>query len=165
MANDSFSVMGVDPGGDITGFGIIRRDGSRFSLVSCGATRAARGENLPERLNRIYTFIAARIEEHRPDAVVVEDAFFGRNAQTFKSIGQVRGVAILAAARAGVAVFEYSPREIKKAVVGRGDASKEQVQLMITRLLGLKDPPKPQDAADALAAAICHSHRAGGVMF
>ena len=99
------------------------------------------------------------IEQYRPAVLVVEDAFYGRNVQSLKAIGQVRGVVILAGAVAGIPVYEYSPREVKKAVAGRGDASKEQVQRMVQTVLGLVQPPRPHDASDALAIALCHSHR------
>lgn len=153
------TILGVDPGGQVTGCGVIRREGNSSRVVACCVTRAVGDEDIAARLARIFRFVSAQIEQHRPDVLVVEDVFYGKNVQSLKSIGQVRGVIILAGALAGVAVCEYSPREVKKAVVGRGDASKEQVQHMVMTVLGLAAPPEPHDAADALALALCHSHR------
>ena len=153
------TILGVDPGGNATGFGIVRRGKSGIELLACGVTRARRGETVAEKLSRIFLFIGERIDQYRPGCLVVEDVFFGKNVQSLKAIGQVRGVIILAGAMAGLPVYEYTPREVKKSVVGRGDASKEQVQQMVKSLLGLDTPPEPSDAADALAIALCHSHR------
>lgn len=153
------TILGVDPGGQVTGCGVIRREGNSSRMVTCGVTRASAEEDVPARLSRVFRFVSAQIEQHRPEVLVVEDVFYGKNVQSLKSIGQVRGVIILAGALAGVTVCEYSPREVKKAVVGRGDASKEQVQRMVMAVLGLAAPPEPHDAADALALALCHSHR------
>ena len=153
------TILGVDPGGQVTGCGAIRREGSNSRMLACEVTRAKDEESVSDRLERVFRFVSAQIEKFRPDALVVEDVFFGKNVQSLKSIGQVRGVIILAGALAGVTVWEYSPREVKKAVVGRGDASKEQVQRMVMAVLGLSAPPEPHDAADALALALCHSHR------
>ena len=155
----SETILGVDPGGEITGFGVIRRDKSGIEVLASGITRAGRGETTAEKLSRIFHFIQEQIAQYHPCCLVVEDVFFGKNVQSLKAIGQVRGVIILAGALAGLPVHEYTPREVKKAVVGRGDASKEQVQQMVKSLLGLETAPKPSDAADALAIAICHSHR------
>lgn len=153
------TIMGIDPGGEVTGMGVVRREGSMIRMVACGASRARKGESIAEKLCRVFRFVQEIIEEYRPEVLAVEDIFYGRNVQSLKSIGQIRGAIILAGALAGVSIYEYSPREVKKAVVGRGDASKEQVQKMIQALLGLESAPKPHDAADALAIALCHSHR------
>jgi len=153
------TILGIDPGGEVTGYGVIRLEGNMTRMVACGASRASRGESLSEKLIRVFGFIQEIIEKYRPEVLAVEDIFYGRNVQSLKSIGQIRGVIILAGALAGVSIYEYSPREVKKAVVGRGDASKEQVQKMIQALLGLESAPRPHDAADALAIALCHSHR------
>jgi len=157
--NSGETILGIDPGGEVIGFGVLRRTGNITRMVACGASRARKGEDVAEKLCRIYSFVRELVEKYRPDVLAVEDIFYGKNAQSLKSIGQVRGVVILAGAQAGLAIHEYSPREVKKAVVGRGDASKEQVQKMIQALLGLSAPPKPHDSADALAIAICYSHR------
>jgi len=152
-------ILGVDPGGEVTGFGVVRREVTGIQVLACGVTRARRGETTAEKLSRVFNFIRERIEQYSPGCLVVEDIFYGKNVQSLKAIGQIRGVIILAGALAGLPVHEYSPREVKKAVVGRGDASKEQVQQMVKALLGLETVPKPSDAADALAIALCHSHR------
>lgn len=153
------TILGIDPGGEVTGFGVVLRQGNTTRMIACGASRARKGESLAEKLSRVFSSVQEIIEKYRPEVLAVEDIFYGRNAKSLKSIGQVRGVIILAGALAGVSIYEYSPREVKKAVVGRGDASKEQVQKMIQALLGLESAPKPHDAADALAIALCHSHR------
>lgn len=153
------TILGVDPGGNVTGCGVIRREGNSSRFVACSVTRAAAEESLAARLERVFRFVSAQIEQYGPDTLVVEDVFYGKNVQSLKAIGQVRGVVILAGALAGLKVAEYSPREVKKAVVGRGDASKEQVQHMVMAVLGLAEPPQPHDAADALALALCYSHR------
>ncbi|MBW7995092.1 MAG: crossover junction endodeoxyribonuclease RuvC [Candidatus Glassbacteria bacterium] len=155
-------VLGVDPGGEVTGFGVLRKQGASCGMVACGASRAVRGESLADKLTRIFRFVQDVIEEYEPGEMAVEDIFYGRNAQSMKSIGQVRGVIILAGALAGLDVYEYAPREVKLAVAGRGSASKEQVQRMIQAVLGLSSPPEPHDAADALAVALCHTHRHPG---
>lgn len=158
-SDSAATILGIDPGGEVTGFGVICRESNTTRMVASGASRARKGESLAEKLCRIFSFVQEIIEKYRPEALAVEDIFYGRNVQSLKSICQVRGVIILAGALAGVSIYEYSPREVKKAVVGRGDASKEQVQKMIQALLGLESLPKPHDAADALAIALCHSHR------
>ncbi|MBN2288876.1 MAG: crossover junction endodeoxyribonuclease RuvC [Candidatus Glassbacteria bacterium] len=153
------TIIGIDPGGEVTGFGVVRRAGSGVEMLGCGVTRARRGESVAGKLSRIFHFIREQINHYRPCCLVVEDVFYGKNVQSLKAIGQVRGVIILAGALAGLPVHEYSPREVKKSVVGRGDASKEQVQQMVKSLLGLQTAPSPSDTADALAIALCHSHR------
>jgi crossover junction endodeoxyribonuclease RuvC len=155
----SDTILGVDPGGQVTGFGVIRRGRSVFEMLACGVSRARRGETTAEKLSRVFHFTRERIEQYSPCCLVVEDVFFGKNVQSLKVICQVRGVIILAGALSGLPVHEYSPREVKKSVVGRGDASKEQVQQMIKTLLSLEKAPEPNDAADALAVALCHAHR------
>ena len=155
----SETILGIDPGGEVTGFGVIRRDKSGIEALASGITRASRGETTTEKLSRIFHFIQEQIAQYHPCCLVVEDVFFGKNVQSLKAISQIRGVIILAGALAGLPVHEYTPREVKKSVVGRGGASKEQVQQMVKALLGLETAPKPSDAADALAIAICHSHR------
>ena len=152
-------VLGIDPGGAVSGFGVLRKLGTSCRMVACGASRAARGESLTDKLARIFRFVQDVIEQYQPVEMAVEDIFYGRNAQSMKSIGQVRGVIILAGALAGLPVFEYAPREVKKAVAGNGNASKEQVQRMTQAVLNLSARPEPHDAADALAIALCHTHR------
>ncbi len=152
-------ILGIDPGGEVTGFGVLACGGGRSRLVECGVTRAVRGEDTPGRLLRIYSFVQELIARFNPDALVVEDIYYGRNARSMKALGQVRGVVVLAGATGKIPVFEYTANEVKKAVVGRGDASKEQVQRMVQAVLGLSVAPEPHDASDAVAIALCHSHR------
>ena len=152
-------ILGIDPGGEVTGFGVLRKIGTSVTMVACGASRAVSGESLSEKLVRIHRCVSQVIETYHPAELAVEDIFYGKNVQSMKSIGQVRGVIILAGALAGLQVFEYAPREVKLAVAGRGGASKEQVQRMTQAVLGLAEPPRPHDAADALAIALCHTHR------
>jgi len=135
--------------------------GGRLCCLTCGAIKLSPREVLPRRLSRIFAELGAIIAEHRPDEVAIEDIFYALNVKSALKLGQVRGVAMLAAATAGLAVAEYSPLTIKSSVVGYGRAEKEQVQLMVTRLLDLSAPPQPLDASDALAIAICHLHTAG----
>jgi crossover junction endodeoxyribonuclease RuvC len=154
-------IFGIDPGSDRTGYGCVESDGSRHHLLTCGAVTSPSGAPFPERLLRIFDGLAALLEQHRPECVAIEDVFHARNVRSALTLGQARGVALLAATRTGVPVAAYAPAEIKRAVVGYGRADKQQVQRMIALLLGLGAPPTPHDAADALAVAICHAHRAG----
>ena len=150
-------VLGIDPGTANTGYGVVQGDGrGPASLVECGVIRTRAREPLPVRLLEIYDDVAAIIAQHKPDAVCVEDVFYAKNVRTTVVLGHARGVVLLAAQQAGVAIFELSPAVIKKAVVGTGAATKEQVQFMLTRLLRLKTVPQPSDAADGVAAALAH---------
>lgn len=151
-------VFGIDPGSERTGYGCVETDGRRHHLIVCGAIVAAAGDSFPQRLARIHRELAVLLAAHRPECVAVENVFHGVNARSALKLGQARGVAILAAVDAGCEVVEYTPAEIKRAVVGYGRAEKQQVQRMIKLLLGLAKAPTPHDAADALAVAICHSH-------
>ena len=151
-------VFGIDPGSDRTGYGCIDSDGRRHRLVQCGAVRAGAGITFAEQLSIIYRELSALITEHRPECVVIESIFYAANARSALKLGHARGVAMLAAIEAGVLVVEYSPAEIKRAVVGYGRAEKQQVGQMVKLLLGLDKVPSPHDAADALAVAICHLH-------
>jgi crossover junction endodeoxyribonuclease RuvC len=152
-------VLGVDCGTEYTGFGVVElgHDDTLVSLT-CGAIRLSPRESLPRRLATIFNRLGTIIEEHRPDNVAIEDVFYALNVKSALKLGQVRGVAMLAASSAGLEVFEYSPLSIKSAVVGYGRAEKPQVQYMVSRLLNLSEVPEPADAADALAIAICHLH-------
>lgn len=155
-------VLGVDCGGEYTGYGVVEiYPGGKLSCLSCGAIKLSPREPLPRRLSRIYVQLGAIISEHQPDEVAIEDVFYALNVKSALKLGQVRGVAMLAAASAGLDVSEYSPLTIKASVVGYGRAEKQQVQHMVTRLLDLSSPPEPMDASDALAIAICHLHTAG----
>jgi len=150
-------VLGVDPGTAITGFGIVAAAPARTGrLIECGVLRTRAADPLPQRLQAIHDGLTDILSRHRPDVVAVEGVFYGSNARTTVVLGHARGVALLAAAQAGVPVFEYSPAMIKKAVVGRGAALKPQVGYMVARLLQLKAPPRPADAADGVAVALTH---------
>ena len=149
-------ILGVDPGSRITGYGIIDFDGSRLAHVSSGCI-AARGDHLGERLRRIFDALSEVVAGHDPDEMAVESVFVHRNPDSALKLGQARGAALLAGLTRDVPVFEYAPNQVKQAVTGRGHAGKEQVQHMVKVLLGVDQVP-PQDAADALAVAICHGH-------
>lgn len=154
-------VLGIDPGTATTGYGLVRQiRGRQVELVDYGVIRTPSNRPMAERLKQLYHDLNAVITEHSPDEVAVEELFFSRNVTTALSVGQARGVALLAAAEAGLRVHEYKPREVKQAVVGYGNASKEQVQEMVRILLGIDEIPHPDDAADAVAVAICHVHSA-----
>jgi len=151
-------IFGIDPGSLRTGYGCVESDGSRHRLIACGTIAPPRGASFPDKLLAIHDGLDALIARHRPDCVAVEDVFHARNVRSALLLGHARGVALLAATRAGVPVVAYTPAEIKRAVVGYGRAEKGQVQGMVKLLLGLDRPPSPHDVADALAVAICHLH-------
>ena len=151
-------VFGIDPGSTRTGYGCIETDGSRHRLVCCGAIAPATTAAFPDKLLTIHRRLAELLAEARPDCVAIENVFYANNAKSALKLGHARGVAVLAAVEAGVPVAEYTPAEVKRAVVGYGRAEKHQVQHMIKLILGLAEPPSPHDAADALAVAICHVH-------
>jgi crossover junction endodeoxyribonuclease RuvC len=151
-------VFGIDPGSERTGYGCVETDGSRHRIVVCGAIKSPALSSFPDKLHRIHSQLTIMLAECRPTCVAIENVFYSVNARTALKLGHARGVAMLAAVEAGVPVFEYTPAEIKRAVVGYGRADKAQVQQMIKLLLGLAAVPSPHDAADALAVAICHVH-------
>jgi crossover junction endodeoxyribonuclease RuvC len=151
-------IFGIDPGSERTGYGCVETDGSRHRIVTCGAITSSRSASLPDRLLAIHTGLSALLAECRPDCVAIENLFFATNVRSALKLGHARGVAMLAAVEAGLPVVEYTPAEIKRAVVGYGRAEKPQVQQMVKILLGLAAVPSPHDAADALAVAICHVH-------
>lgn len=151
--------MGVDPGTLVLGYGVADVSGSRLAAVEYGVIRAKRGDGIAERLGYIQTELEKVVERSRPAVVVIERVFAGKSIPSAMRIGEARGAVMAVAARAGVPVAEYTPAEVKKAVVGSGRASKEQVQEMVKILFGLKETPKPHDAADALAIAVCHGNR------
>ena len=156
----SLRVLGVDPGSDTTGYGVIESDGQHYELIEYAGIRAPTRFTFAERLLIITQKLEEVIERLRPGACAVEETFYAVNVKSALKLGHVRGVVLVAAVRAGVEVFEYSPLEIKSALVGYGRAEKHQVQEMVRILLGLKEPPEPLDASDALAAAICHINTA-----
>ncbi|HTY19308.1 MAG TPA: crossover junction endodeoxyribonuclease RuvC [Myxococcota bacterium] len=151
-------VLGIDPGSLATGYGVVERRGARVVHVAHGTLRPRRGAGLAERLAELQLGLARAIAAHRPEVAAVERIFAGRSARSALVLGHARGVALAAAAAAGLPVLEYAPGEIKRAVVGSGGAEKRQVQVMVGRLLDLAEPPAT-DAADALATALCHAHR------
>jgi len=152
-------ILGIDPGTRVVGYGIVDKVAGDFKAVTWGAISVRSSKDMTERLLEIHQGLTKVIEEYKPDEVALEGAFFGKSAKAALRIGQGQGAAILTAALSGLPVTLYAPREAKKAVVGSGSASKEQVQRMVQVILGLKEPPKPLDAADALSIAICHAHR------
>ncbi|MBI2955075.1 MAG: crossover junction endodeoxyribonuclease RuvC [Chloroflexi bacterium] len=150
--------LGIDPGTAIMGFGLVAFVADQLELVDYGVITTPSHLPLATRLQRLYRELNSILERARPTEVAIEELFFSRNVQTALAVGQARGVAILAAANFGLAISEYTPLQIKQAVVGYGRARKEQIQEMVRVLLGLTDKPEPDDAADALALAICHLH-------
>jgi crossover junction endodeoxyribonuclease RuvC len=153
--------LGIDCGTECTGFGVVELRGHELAFLSSGAIKLSPRDPLPRRLAIIFERLGQIIREHQPDEVAIEDVFYAVNAKSALKLGQVRGVAMLAASSAGLEVAEYSPLSIKSAVVGYGRAEKQQVQHMVARLLNLDQIPDPPDIADALAIAICHLHTAG----
>jgi len=150
-------VLGIDPGTAITGYGVVaRREDDALVLLECGVIRTAPSEPLPLRIKEIYEGVQEILQRFQPGAMAVEDVFQGKNVRSALTLGHARGAILLAAALKGIPIAEYSPRGIKSAVVGTGNATKEQVGYMVQRQLRLKEPPTPADAADGVAAALCH---------
>jgi crossover junction endodeoxyribonuclease RuvC len=151
-------IFGIDPGSERTGYGCVETDGRVARLVRCGAISASPADSFPERLAHIHRELRSLLAGCAPDCVAIESLFHAANVRSALKLGHARGVAVLAAVEAGCPVVEYSPAEVKRAIVGYGRAEKHQVQQMIKLLLGLAMPPSPHDAADALAVALCHLH-------
>lgn len=152
-------VLGIDCGTEFTGYGVAQlAESGELACLACGAIKLSACDPMPQRLSKIFHELSELIAQHAPDEVAIEDVFYAVNVKSALKLGQVRGVAMLAAAAAGLEVAEYSPLSIKSAVVGYGRAEKHQVQHMVAQLLRLPEPPQPPDAADALAIAICHLH-------
>ncbi len=149
-------IMGIDPGIAISGYGLISGNQSDCYVIEYGVIKTSPGVKMPYRLKKIYEGYTELLQKHKPDAVAVEELFFNKNAKTIISVGQARGAAVLAAALSDIEVFEYTPLQVKQAVVGYGRADKLQVQQMIKIFFNLKELPRPDDAADALAVALCH---------
>lgn len=149
-------ILGIDPGYGITGFGLVDAQRSQFSLLRCGAITTPAGMDFSARLEIIYEDMKKLLEVTKPDAVAIEELFFGHNVTTAIGVAQSRGVILLAIRQAGLPVWEYTPMQVKQSVVGYGNATKHQVQDMTKRLLHLSAMPKPDDAADAIAIALCH---------
>ncbi|MGB7587365.1 MAG: crossover junction endodeoxyribonuclease RuvC [Solirubrobacterales bacterium] len=154
-------VMGIDPGAANLGFGIVRVEGSRMVALDGGVVETSAEQPIERRLERIHNALAELIAWHEPQALAIEDIYFGKNVRSAMAVGQASGVAMLAAAQRGVRCFAYTPQAIKMAVCGSGAAGKKQVQRMVGTLLGLPEPPSSDHAADALAVAICHGGTAG----
>lgn len=151
-------VLGLDPGTATTGYGIVDVVDGRFTAVSFGVITTSPRDSAPQRLQTIFQKLNELLAEYQPDTAGIEEVFFGRNITTAISVGQARGVLLLALANAGIPIGEYSPPKIKDAVTGYGKADKAQVQLMVRNLLDLEETPRPDDAADGLAVAITHYH-------
>ncbi len=154
-------ILGVDPGYAIVGFGFLRYNPPYMKPVEYGSVVTRAGVDFCQRLETIYKRTAELIEKRKPDALAIEKLYYANNAKTVIGVAEARGVILLAAVQAGLPVFEYTPLQVKKAVTGYGQAPKPQVQEMTRRLLGLKEIPKPDDTADALAIAICHAQHSG----
>jgi len=157
-------IFGIDPGSERTGYGCVETDGRRHRLIVCGSLSASAGASFPDKLQCIHDGLSSLLAEHQPSCVAIENIFHAKNVRSALRLGHARGVALLAAASAGVPIAEYTPAEIKRAVVGFGRAEKQQVGQMVKLLLGLETIPSPHDAADALAIAICHVHSTGGAV-
>jgi crossover junction endodeoxyribonuclease RuvC len=151
-------IFGIDPGSERTGYGCVETEGTRHRIVVCGAISTSARATFPQKLLTIHARLCTLIADARPDCVAIEDIFYATNVRSALKLGHARGVAMLAAVEAGLPVIEYTPAEIKRAVVGYGRADKNQVQQMVKLILGLTAAPSPHDAADALAVAICHAH-------
>lgn len=151
-------ILGLDPGLAIVGYAFIKKEGQKLTPLDYGSITTTPDLSVPARIKRIYDHLGELMERFSPDVMAVEKLFFNRNVTTAFSVGQARGVLLLAAEQRGVPVVEYTPLQVKQAVVGYGQAEKRQVQEMVRLLLGLAERPKPDDVADALAVAICHAH-------
>lgn len=154
-------ILGIDPGYAILGYGVIEMKGNRFKVIDYGAVTTDAKMEMPDRLKVLYNSLMELIARYEPEVASIEELFFNTNAKTAILVGQARGVAVLACANSGLEIAEYTPLQIKQALVGNGRAEKKQVQFMVKTLLNLKEVPKPDDTADALAAAVCHGHSAG----
>ena len=154
-------ILGIDPGYAIMGWGILDLEGNHFRAVDYGSITTDAGTPMPIRLQHLYTELTSIIEEYRPQEASIEELFFNNNAKTAIAVGEARGVAILACINGGLEISEYTPMQIKQAIAGYGRAEKKQVQLMVKTILNLDQVPKPDDTADAVAAAICHGHSRG----
>ena len=153
-------ILGIDPGYAILGWGVIDMKGNHFKVVDYGAVTTDSKMEMPDRLKVLYNSLMDIITEYEPDVASIEELFFNTNAKTAILVGQARGVAVLACANSGLDIEEYTPLQIKQGLVGYGRAEKKQVQLMVKTILNLNEIPKPDDTADALAAAVCHGHSA-----
>lgn len=151
-------ILGIDPGLAIVGWGVVQYHANRFAPMAYGSIQTKAGELVEDRLQQIYHRLSAIIEKYKPDAIAVEELFWNTNVTTGIVVAEARGVILLCAKMHNIPIFEYTPMQVKQAVVGYGKAEKKQVISMVTLMLGLKEPPKPDDTADAIAIAICHAH-------
>ncbi len=151
-------ILGIDPGLAITGFGLIKYEQNNFKVIQYGVIRTPSKTPLPDRLVKIGEGIETLVQQYKPDCAAIEELFFNTNAKSAFLVGQARGVAVVTVASAGLPVYEYTPLQVKQGVAGYGRADKNQIQQMVKTLLNLKEIPKPDDAADALAIAMCHAH-------
>jgi len=158
------AVLGIDPGYAIVGYGLVKKEGNSIKPLQYGVIRTAADIPIEQRLNEIYEDLTALIEAFKPESVAIEKLYFNTNEKTAINVSQARGVIILACTRAGIPIYEYTPLQVKMSVVGYGRAEKKQVQEMTRSILKLDKIPKPDDAADALAIAVCHAHTAGSVL-
>ena len=156
-------ILGIDPGYAIVGFGVISYNGSRFKVLEYGAITTDKNTPFPERLNEIYDGMNYLLDKYQPASISIEKLYFNTNTTTAISVAQARGVCVLAGVEHGVEIAEYTPLQVKMAVTGYGRAEKHQIMEMTKTLLSLKEIPKPDDAADALAIAICHAHTSGSI--
>jgi crossover junction endodeoxyribonuclease RuvC len=151
-------IIGIDPGIAIVGFGVLEYENNKFRVIDYGSITTTPKSTMPERLEIIYNSLENIFDKYNPDAVAFEELFFNQNAKTAITVGQARGTAILCAQKKGLNIFEYTPLQVKQAVVGYGRAEKKQVQQMVKMILNLREVPKPDDVADALAIGVCHGH-------
>ncbi len=151
-------ILGVDPGTATTGYGVINYTGNSFISLGCGVIQTQASVDMPTRLKQIHNELRGIIEEYKPSHMAVEELFFNKNTRTALAVGQARGVILLTGIQCSMFIAEYTPLQVKQSVVGYGRAKKDQVQRMVTIILGLDNIPKPDDAADAYAVAICHAH-------
>ncbi len=154
-------ILGIDPGYAIMGYGVIEMTGNHFEVIAYDSIVTDKDMDMPDRLKHLYTTLMEVIREYEPEVAAIEELFFNSNAKTAILVGQARGVAVLACSNSGIEISEYTPLQIKQALVGNGRAEKKQVQFMVKTILGLKEVPKPDDTADALAAAVTHGHSQG----
>ena len=157
-------ILGIDPGIAIVGWGVLRYENGRFTPLAYGSVQTKAGLKVEDRLKRVYDGVFEIINKYHPDVMSIEELFWNTNQKTGIVVSEARGVILLAARNANVPIFEYTPLQVKQAIVGYGRAEKKQVITMVTAFLGLKEPPKPDDTADAIALAICHGHCASSVM-
>ena len=156
--SDTMRILGIDPGIAIVGYGVVDKEGNRYKTVAYDAVTTKAHTPLEDRLERVYNGVCEIIKEYKPDAMSIEELFFNNNAKTALTVGQARGVIILAAVQNHIPVYEYTPLQVKQALTGYGRASKTQIQQMMKSMLGLTEVPKPDDVADALAIAVCHGN-------